>query len=985
MTGGDVRIRLTVDGQERAVGELRQTAGAIDAAAAAGTRAGSSLGGAADAGDRAAASLARVGHYGAGLLALGGLGQAVRSIAGLADEVATLNGRLRAVTDGQEQFARAQADVIGIAERQRKGLSEIATLYASASAAASELGATQRDVAQFTEGVAASLTLGGTSAQAAAGALLQLSQAVGGSVVQAQEFNSLIDGARPLLVAAAKHIDEAGGSVSRLKAMVNEGRLSSRDFFRAIVQASEELTAASAEMPTTIGQSLTKVRNEWLLLVGAIDSGTGASSAAAAVLGTLADNIGTLAVVAGGAAALGMGRLAQTTATAVQEALAQRAATLAGLAATVSKTEAVAIHTGFVLADARATLAHTTGLGASVAAQNAVIAASARHTAALAAQTAAQTALSRATSLGAAALGLLGGPIGLVVTALGLGATAWAAWSAASRRGNEEAAADTERSTQSIVADLTKQAEKLEALNRLRKQPGGAEVAKTGGDDAARLAELGDKIAEFTNKTGRAAAMNEAARQAVLQATLKEYAQVDAAIRRVAAAEAERGKLSREQQTSRYLEKYATDAERLSAALKQASADFGGIVPPEIKKRIEQSFTKPEKQGKPAGGRPADPLAERIALLQSAYGSGQSTAQEDFRRAELGEQEGVNRALAAAREADQAKAASAIDAARRAAEGITQANRAGNIALIADDRARVAAQVELEREHMLAMIEPLRAMPEEYAAALAGVNQAVASRTAELSRQLKDEATVFAEQAARNIQDTLGNTLEAMLSGNFKSIGKMWLDMLNRMVAQAAAADLGKALMGDYGKTGKVGGGLGGLLSGLAGIIGGAGVASGGNGNGGWSIGGQTYNNPSAYVGGGGFSFESLIGSIGRWFGGGRAEGGPVLPGATYLVGERGPELLRMGAMGGRAAPNGRADSGGRGGVQVVIENHGADVAAQPERGPDGEERLRIVVRQAVAQAHRTVAADFASGTGIASNALRQRGVDLGNASIRRA
>ena len=36
--------------------------------------------------------------------------------------------------------------------------------------------------------------------------------------------------------------------------------------------------------------------------------------------------------------------------------------------------------------------------------------------------------------------------------------------------------------------------------------------------------------------------------------------------------------------------------------------------------------------------------------------------------------------------------------------------------------------------------------------------------------------------------------------------------MLQRMVSQAIAADLGKALMGDYGKTGKVGGSLGSVV-----------------------------------------------------------------------------------------------------------------------------------------------------------------------------
>ena len=60
---------------------------------------------------------------------------------------------------------------------------------------------------------------------------------------------------------------------------------------------------------------------------------------------------------------------------------------------------------------------------------------------------------------------------------------------------------------------------------------------------------------------------------------------------------------------------------------------------------------------------------------------------------------------------------------------------------------------------------------------------------------------------------------------------------------------------------------------------------------------------------------------------GGKASGGPVMPGTTYLVGERGPELLTMGAQGGNITPNSALGSGG---VNVTINmppgTDGADV-----------------------------------------------------------
>jgi hypothetical protein len=51
----------------------------------------------------------------------------------------------------------------------------------------------------------------------------------------------------------------------------------------------------------------------------------------------------------------------------------------------------------------------------------------------------------------------------------------------------------------------------------------------------------------------------------------------------------------------------------------------------------------------------------------------------------------------------------------------------------------------------------------------------------------------------------------------------------------------------------------------------------------------------------------------------GRAVGGPVLPNRSYLVGERGPERLDMGAMGGRIVANDQLGSGQAPVVQLVV------------------------------------------------------------------
>ncbi|OMG88010.1 phage tail length tape measure family protein [Achromobacter xylosoxidans] len=88
-----------------------------------------------------------------------------------------------------------------------------------------------------------------------------------------------------------------------------------------------------------------------------------------------------------------------------------------------------------------------------------------------------------------------------------------------------------------------------------------------------------------------------------------------------------------------------------------------------------------------------------------------------------------------------------------------------------------------------------------------------------------DGMNEFAVQAAHNIQDALGDTLEDLLSGNFDNIGSNFADMIVKMAANAAAANLGKALFGDFGASGQIGGLIGSAFAGMFGGGAGSGPA----------------------------------------------------------------------------------------------------------------------------------------------------------------
>jgi DNA-binding ferritin-like protein (Dps family) len=81
---------------------------------------------------------------------------------------------------------------------------------------------------------------------------------------------------------------------------------------------------------------------------------------------------------------------------------------------------------------------------------------------------------------------------------------------------------------------------------------------------------------------------------------------------------------------------------------------------------------------------------------------------------------------------------------------------------------------------------------------------------AEKFKETTREMSTFADQAQRNIQDALGDTIVDALGGD---IGKRWGDLLKRMVAEAIAADIGNAIFKKSGSSG--GSQLGALLGGI--------------------------------------------------------------------------------------------------------------------------------------------------------------------------
>lgn len=217
-----------------------------------------------------------------------------RQVAALADSYTRFTNQLKVAGIEGAALEQVQSELFDTAIKYGVELEGLGSLYGRVAQGAKELGASQSELIQFTNGVAAAIKIQGATAGQSRGALLQLSQALGGEIVRAEEFNSINEGARPILQAVAAGIDRFGGSVAKLRGEVIEGKVTSQEFFEGFLKGSADLESRAGKAVLTIGQSFTVLSNALTRYIGEADKSSGITLAVAAAIKSLADNVDIL-------------------------------------------------------------------------------------------------------------------------------------------------------------------------------------------------------------------------------------------------------------------------------------------------------------------------------------------------------------------------------------------------------------------------------------------------------------------------------------------------------------------------------------------------------------------------------------------------------------------------------------------------------------------------------------------------------------------
>ena len=246
-----------------------------------------SIGGAAGNANRQVDSLTRT------LQRLGGI-LAIQKVLDWADAWAQASGKVAVFAENQKVANTVMNELFTVAQNARQPLEDIASLYGRLSLAGKELGGSEQQMIQFTESVAKALSVQGTSAAHARGSLLQLSQAMGEGIVRAQEYNSMIENMPLVLKIVAQNLDGAGGSTTKLRKIMLDGKLTSKEFFEALLRGQTQIDDLFRKTPITFGQSFIVLENALKRYTGELDKALGVSNKFYALIKFITTNLDTI-------------------------------------------------------------------------------------------------------------------------------------------------------------------------------------------------------------------------------------------------------------------------------------------------------------------------------------------------------------------------------------------------------------------------------------------------------------------------------------------------------------------------------------------------------------------------------------------------------------------------------------------------------------------------------------------------------------------
>lgn len=221
-------------------------------------------------------------------LGLAGVGAGLFAFGRVANNYATIESRLRTLYESQTDVNRAMDRTVQIAQQSRTPLAATADLYARLTRAGQDLNISQQRINRVTRIAAQAATLSGGPAASREAGLYQFSQALGSGILQGDELRSIRENTSELARAIAQGM---GVSVSALKSLGEQGKLTSEVVIAALERAEREVSTRFNRMPATLSTAGTAMGNAFTVFIGRADQAIGVTRTLAGIMTLLADNM----------------------------------------------------------------------------------------------------------------------------------------------------------------------------------------------------------------------------------------------------------------------------------------------------------------------------------------------------------------------------------------------------------------------------------------------------------------------------------------------------------------------------------------------------------------------------------------------------------------------------------------------------------------------------------------------------------------------
>lgn len=193
-----------------------------------------------------------VGGFALGLIGKAALGQVIDA----ADNMQQLEARIKNATKASGDFQDVWDELQSLSLGSGSGLSETVSLFQSLARTAPELNATNTQMLQLTETVQQLGAISGATQEQQKNSMLQFSQAMAGGVLQAEEFNSILDNTPELAARIATGMDK---TVGQLRQAVIKGTVLSKDVFDALLKQSKDINTEFEAMPLSMGRVISSL------------------------------------------------------------------------------------------------------------------------------------------------------------------------------------------------------------------------------------------------------------------------------------------------------------------------------------------------------------------------------------------------------------------------------------------------------------------------------------------------------------------------------------------------------------------------------------------------------------------------------------------------------------------------------------------------------------------------------------------------------